>query len=56
LQKTINEFIEFVNSNFPEKAVVESITVSEYTEKIKNIGKFRQSFDTIQLSKIVVKN
>jgi len=49
----LTEFIEFVNSNFPEKAVVESITVSEYTGKIKDIDKFRQSFDTIQLSKIV---
>jgi len=49
----LNEFIDFVNSNFPEKAVVESITVSEYTEKIKDIDKFRQSFDTIQLSKLV---
>jgi len=48
----LNEFIEFVNSNCPEKAVVESISVSEYTGKVKGIDKFRQSFDTIQIPEI----
>ncbi len=49
----LNEFIDFVNSNSPEKAVVKSIIVEDYAGKIRGIDKFRQSFDTIQLSKIV---
>lgn len=50
---TLNEFVDFVNSNFPEKAVVKSISVEDFSGKIKDIDKFRQSFDTVQLSKIV---
>ncbi|MFH1322413.1 MAG: acylphosphatase [Methanobacteriota archaeon] len=49
----VNEFVDFINSNFPEKAVVKSISVEDFSGKIKDIDKFRQSFDTVQLSKIV---
>jgi len=49
----LNEFLDFINSNFPEKAVVKSISVEDFSGKIKDIDKFRQSFDTVQLSKIV---
>lgn len=50
---TLNEFVDFINSNFPDKAVVKSISVEDFSGKIKDIDKFRQSFDTVQLSKIV---
>ncbi len=44
----INEFVEFVKNNKPEKAVVE-----EYKGKVRDIERFRASFNTTQLSKIV---
>lgn len=48
----LDEFIDFVNSNYPEKAIVKSITAEDYTGKIREIETFRRSFDTHLLSKI----
>jgi len=49
----LNEFNDFINSNFPETAIIDNISIEEYSGQIKTIDKFRQSFDTVQLSKIV---
>jgi hypothetical protein len=42
-----------VRENKPEKAVVEEIRVEEYHGTVRDIEKFRASFTSIQLSKIV---
>lgn len=44
----VNEFVDFINSNFPEKAVVKGISVEDFSGKIKDIDKFRQSFDILE--------
>jgi len=49
----LREFVELVKSEKPEMAVVEEIKVEEYTGKIRDIERFRASFNTAQLSKIV---
>ncbi|WP_457550476.1 acylphosphatase [Archaeoglobus sp.] len=49
----LNEFVEMVKSEKPEMAVVEEIKVEEYKGRIRDIERFRASFNTVQLSKIV---
>jgi len=49
----LEKFVEFVKTNKPEKAVVEEIKVEEFEGPIRDIEKFRASFNTTQLSKIV---
>jgi len=51
-KEQIEEFIEFVKTNKPEKAV-EEIRVEEYKGRVRDIERFRASFNTAQLSKIV---
>ena len=54
-ESQLTEFIDFVNNplNRPDKAVVENIIVEDWEGKVREIDKFRQSFNTIQLGKIV---
>lgn len=52
-ESQLDEFVDFVNSNYPEKADVKKVTVEDYSGKIREIDKFRQSLNTLQLSKIV---
>ncbi len=49
------EFIDFVNNplNRPEEAIVDNIIVENWEGRVREIDKFRQSFNTIQLGKIV---
>ena len=49
----LKEFVELVKSEKPEKAVVEEIKVEEYKGRVRDIERFRASFNTTQLSKIV---
>ncbi|MEM1672066.1 MAG: acylphosphatase [Archaeoglobaceae archaeon] len=52
-KEQLEQFIEFVKSNKPENALVEEISVEEFKGKVRDIEKFRASFNTSQLSKIV---
>ncbi len=52
-EEQLNEFVEFVKTNKPEKAVVEEIRIEEYRGRVRDIERFRASFNTAQLSKIV---
>jgi acylphosphatase len=52
-KEQIESFVRFVRENKPEKAVVEEIRVEEYHGTVRDIEKFRASFTSIQLSKIV---
>ncbi|MDI9645432.1 MAG: acylphosphatase [Archaeoglobales archaeon] len=52
-KEQLEQFIEFVKSNKPENAVVEEISVEEFKGRVRDIEKFRASFNTSQLSKIV---
>ncbi|MEM1577337.1 MAG: acylphosphatase [Archaeoglobaceae archaeon] len=52
-KEQLEQFIEFVKKNRPENALVEEISVEEFKGKVRDIEKFRASFNTSQLSKIV---
>ena len=52
-EEQLKEFVEFVKTNKPEKAVVEEIRIEEYGGRVRDIERFRASFNTAQLSKIV---
>ncbi|MEM4292486.1 MAG: acylphosphatase [Archaeoglobaceae archaeon] len=52
-KEQLEQFIEFVKKNRPEMAVVEEISVEEFKGRVRDIEKFRASFNTSQLSKIV---
>ncbi|MEM2244405.1 MAG: acylphosphatase [Archaeoglobaceae archaeon] len=52
-KEQLEQFIEFVKSNKPENALVEEISVEEFKGRVRDIEKFRASFNTSQLSKIV---
>lgn len=52
-EEQIKEFVEFVKTNKPENAVVEEIRIEEYRGRVRDIERFRASFNTAQLSKIV---
>ncbi len=52
-KEQIEEFVEFVKTYRPESAVVDEIKVEDYTGKVGDVESFRNSFNTIQLSKIV---
>ncbi|MEM2787908.1 MAG: acylphosphatase [Archaeoglobaceae archaeon] len=52
-KEQLEQFVEFVKSNKPEMAVVEEISVEEFKGRVRDIDKFRASFNTSQLSKIV---
>jgi len=49
----IREFLEFVRTEKPENAVVEEIRVEEHSGRVRDIDRFRNSFNTAQLLKIV---
>ncbi len=52
-EEQLKEFVELVKSEKPEMAVVEEVKVEEYKGRIRDIERFRASFNTAQLSKIV---
>ena len=52
-EEQLKEFVEFVKTNKPEKAVIEEIRIEEYRGRVRDIERFRASFNTAQLSKIV---
>jgi len=49
----INQFVELVKKEKPEKAVVEDVKVEEYEGFIRSIDSYRQSLMVHQLNKIV---
>ncbi len=49
----LKEFVELVKVEKPENAIVEEIRVEEYSGRIRDIERFRASFNTSQLNKIV---
>jgi acylphosphatase len=52
-KEQVESFVRFVRENKPEKAVVEEIRVEEYHGTVRDIEKFRVSFTSTQLSKII---
>jgi len=52
-EEQVKEFIEFVKTNKPEKAVVENIKVEEYKKPIRTIDSYRSSIMIDQLNKII---
>ena len=48
----ISTFVDFIHSNYPPEASVHDISVEEYTEEVRSIDSFRQSFMVVQLAKI----
>ncbi len=52
-EEQLKEFVEFVKTNKPEKAVVEEVRIEEYGGRVRDIERFRASVNTAQLSKIV---
>ena len=49
----INSFVDFIRSNYPPEASVHDVVVEEYTEEVRSIDSFRQSFMVSQLAKMV---
>lgn len=52
-KEQIESFVRFVKENKPSEAIVEDIKIEEYHGKVRDIEKFRASFNTAQLSKII---
>ncbi len=52
-EEQLKEFVELVREEKPENAVVEEVKVEEYKGRIRDIERFRASFNTAQLNKIV---
>jgi len=52
-KEQLESFVRFVKENWPQNAVVESIKVEEYYGRVRDIEKYRASFNTTQLSKII---
>jgi acylphosphatase/uncharacterized protein YoxC len=52
-KEQIESFVRFLKENKPENAVVEEIRVEEYHGTVRDIERFRASFTSTQLSKII---
>ncbi len=52
-EEKINGFTDFVQSNSPPDASVLAVEVEDYTEKVRSIESFRQSFMVSQTVKLV---
>ena len=52
-KEQIESFVRFLKENKPENAVVEEMRVEEYHGTVRDIEKFRVSFTSTQLSKII---
>jgi len=52
-EEKINRFTNFVQSNYPPDASVLAVEVEDYTEKVRSIESFRQSFMVSQTAKLV---
>lgn len=52
-EEQIREFVEFIKTNKPEKAVVEEIKVEEYKKPVRSIESYRSSIMIDQLNKII---
>ena len=48
----VSRFIAFAESQYPSKAVVDSVEVRSYTDTVMSIDAFRQSFMVTQLAKL----
>jgi len=52
-KEQVESFVRFLKENKPENAVVEEIRVEEYHGTVRDIERFRASFTSTQLSKII---
>ncbi|MCC6027998.1 MAG: acylphosphatase [Archaeoglobus sp.] len=52
-KEQIESFVRFLKENRPENAVVEGIRVEEYHGTVRDIERFRASFTSTHLSKII---
>jgi len=52
-EEKINGFTDFVQLNYPPDASVLAVEVEDYTEKVRSIESFRQSFMVSQTAKLV---
>lgn len=52
-EEKINGFTDFVQLNYPPDASVLAVKVEDYTEKVRSIESFRQSFMVSQTAKLV---
>ena len=52
-KEQVNEFVEFVKAEKPEKAVIDEVKVEEYGGAVRTIDSYRNSLMLEQLSKIV---
>ncbi|MEA2074437.1 MAG: acylphosphatase [Euryarchaeota archaeon] len=51
-EEKINRFVEFARSNYPPDASVLAVEVEDYTEEVRSIESFRQSFMVLQMAKL----
>lgn len=51
-EEKINRFVEFARSNYPPDASVLAVEVGDYTEEVRSIESFRQSFMAAQMAKL----
>lgn len=52
--KNVDDFVEFVKTNFPEDAEVDSVGVEDYDDSIRTVKSYSRSFSASQLSKIAI--
>ncbi len=52
-EEQIREFVDFVKSSKPDKAIVEDIRIEEFTGTIRTVDSYRNSLMLEQLNKIV---
>ena len=53
-EERVEGFIEFVKTNFPDDAEMDSVSVEDYEGDIRTIESFSRSFSSSQLSKIAI--
>ena len=51
-EEKINRFVEFARSNYPPDASVLAVEMGDYTEEVRSIESFRQSFMVAQMAKL----
>ena len=51
-EELVSRFVAFAESQYPPKAVVDSVEVRAYTDPVMSIDAFRQSFMVTQLAKL----
>jgi acylphosphatase len=53
-EERVKSYIEFVKTNFPDDAEMDSVSVEDYEGDIRTIESFSRSFSISQLSKIAI--